>query len=479
MTMIEQDGDEAVQQVFNVPLIIRGEVIEDYSVDYGGRQQGSQFRSANPVDYIDRIVMTRPSAMADLYSLSIDEIADYLVRLGERLEFSKNAYMQEAFELSKRTSGLSESILRSIYEGMPGTFVKESLLNSIDHTVGIDYLDGWVSLREGVQVRAFGARTVHVIAGNAPMVGVATVVRNALTRSDAIVKAPSNDPLTTTAVARTMIDMDPDHPVTKHLSVAYWKGGDASFEAELYRPKNIEKIVAWGGFASIKHISGYLQPGIDLITLDPKQSGTIIGEEAFADEQTMNSVAAKAALDVGGFNQEGCLNARVIYIVSGTDEAGLERARRFGQALFDAIQALPEEISTPHHSFDPDLKQEIDGLRFVAEDYTVIGGKGSEGAVIVSHDSEQVDFARQLACRVANLVPIDSVETAIQSVNAYTQTIGIYPESLKTEIRDRLAYQGGQRLVSLGGAINPPGDGPQDGLEPLRRMCKWIVDDTQ
>lgn len=468
-----------MSKMFDVPLIVRGEVIEDYSVEYGGRQEGSGFRSANASDYIDKIVLNKPSAMADLYSLTIDEIADYLCRLGERLTFSDNVYMQEAFELSKKTSGLSEPILRSIYEGIPGIFNKQGLLRSIDHTVGINFLDGWVSIREGVQVRAFGARAVHVIAGNAPMVGVATIVRNALTRSDAIIKAPSNDPLTTTAVARTMIDMDPDHPVTKHLSVAYWKGGDKSFEEELYKPKNIEKIIAWGGFTSIKHISGYLQPGIDLITLDPKQSGTIIGAEAFADEETMKSVATRAALDVGGFNQEGCLNARVIYVVSGTDDKGLEIAKRFGRALFQAIQELPDAISTPHRNFDPDLKQEIDGLRFVVDDYTVIGGKGSEGAVIVSHDSEQVDFARQLACRVANVVPIDTVETAIQSVNAYTQTIGIYPESLKTEIRDRLAYQGGQRLVSLGAAINPPSDAPQDGMEPLRRMCKWILDDTQ
>jgi len=24
-----------------------------------------------------------------------------------------------------------------------------------------------------------------------------------------------------------MIDMAPDHPLTRHVSVAYWKGGDA------------------------------------------------------------------------------------------------------------------------------------------------------------------------------------------------------------------------------------------------------------
>jgi hypothetical protein len=468
-----------MENVFEVPLIIRGEVIEDFSVEYGGRQEGSRFRSAQAVNYIDKIVSNRPSDMADLYSISIEEIVDYLCRLGRRLTFSENKYMQEAFELSKNTSGLSESILHSLYETIPGSFTREGLIRSVDKTVGIDFLEGWVPLREGVRVRAFGARALHVIAGNAPLIGVASVIRNALTRSDAIIKAPSNDPLTTTAVARTMVEMDPDHPVTKHLTVAYWKGGDEAFEEQLCQPRNIEKIIAWGGFNSIKHISGYLQPGIDLITLDPKQSGTIIGEEAFSDTETMKSVAERAALDVGGFNQEGCLNARVIYLTCGTDDEGIEKAKDFGKMLFDAIQELPDTISTPHRSFDPDLKQEIDALRFVEDEYTVIGGKGSEGAVIVSHESEQVDFARQLSCRVANVVPIDSVETAIKSVNAYTQTIGIFPESLKIKIRDRLAYQGGQRLVSLGGAISPPADAPQDGLEIMRRMCKWIVDDTQ
>lgn len=466
-------------ECIDVPLIIRGQVIEDFSEKFGGRQGESQFNTADAKRYLSQIIADKPSDMADLYTIDFNEIVDYLARLGPLLELNNNAYLQEAYELSKKTSSLSETILRHAYEMIPGFFDPQMTRQVADNTVGIDFLEGWVALREGVKVRAFGARAVHIIAGNVPIVGVATIVRNALTRSDAIIKAPSNDPLTATAVARTMIDMAPDHPLTKHLTVAYWKGGDEEFEEQLYQPRNVEKIIAWGGFSSIKHISGYLQPGIDLITLDPKQSGTIIGPEAFEDTDRMKSVAEKAALDVGTFNQEGCVNARVIYLVCGTDDPGVETAKAFGALLFQAIQALPETLSTVHRSFDPTLKDELDALKFVADEYTVIGGKGSEGAVIISHESEPVDFARDLACRVANIVPIDSVDTAVKSVNAYTQTIGIYPDSLKESLRDRLAYQGGQRLVSLGGATNMPSDAPQDGIETMRRMCKWIVDDTQ
>ena len=113
------------------------------------------------------------------------------------------------------------------------------------------------------------------------------------------------------------------------------------------------------------------------------------------------------------------------------------------------------------------------------DEFLLYGGRRDEGAVIVSQSDMAVDFARMLACRVANIVPIDDLETAIRSVNSYTQTIGIYPDALKTAIRDRLAYQGAQRLVSLGGAATLMGTPqPQDGIEPLRRSVKWITDET-
>ena len=36
--------------------------------------------------------------------------------------------------------------------------------------------------------------------------------------------------LTALAIARTLADVAPNHPLTKHLTVAYWKGGDTAVE---------------------------------------------------------------------------------------------------------------------------------------------------------------------------------------------------------------------------------------------------------
>jgi hypothetical protein len=59
-----------------------------------------------------------------------------------------------------------------------------------------------------------------------------------------------------------------------------------------------------------------------------------------------------------------------------------------------------------------------------------------------------------------------------------TQTVGIFPESLKEQLRDKLPLFGAQRMTSLGYACSPATAMPQDAIEPLRRMCKWIVEES-
>ncbi|HXA11462.1 MAG TPA: acyl-CoA reductase [Mycobacterium sp.] len=326
-------------------------------------------------------------------------------------------------------------------------------------------------------MRAFGSRVLHIPAGNGGLVSAVTILRSVITRSDVIIKAPSNDPLTAIAIARTLADVAPDHPITRHLAVGYWKGGDAAVEETLYQPQHIEKIVAWGGLASVKHVTRYIQPGLELIALDPKRSATIIGAEAFKDDATMREVAQRAAVDIGVANQEGCANARVIYALSGTDDVGLANANRLGAMIYEELMALPSFVSTPPVYPNRDLFEHLESSRMTEDFYRVIGGQQKEGAIVVSQFDEPVDYSPMLSGRVANIVPVDSIDKVTAAVNAYTQTIGIYPESLKHELRDILPLFGAQRLTSLGYACSVAIAMPQDAIEPIRRMCKWIVDE--
>ncbi len=463
------------------PAVIRGQVITDNLIGFGGRGGAMEFLSPDPNTLIDRLPLRNPAAMRKLYTLSIDEIIDYLVELGTRLDIERNGHMQEALEQSYAVSELTPPILRWQYSLIQHFFSREMLRAYIDVPIGIPYVEGWVktSLPDGRQasIRAMGARCLHITAGNSPITAIISLARNALTRSDAIIKSPSNDPFTALAVARTMIDMAPDHPVTQHFSVAYWKGGSVEFEQKLYQPRNIEKIVAWGGFASVKHVTRYIQPGLELISLDPKRSATIIGRETFANETTMRDAALRAATDIGASNQTGCSSARVVLVESGTDDSGLATLRRFGEMIYEEMLGLPANVSGKPKTFDAELRADIDGLRATPDFYDIIGGRDDEGAIIISRIDDVVDFYPKLSGRVANLVPIDDVADAGRFVNAYTQTVGVYPEELKLRLRDELPLFGAQRFVTLGYAMTANPALPQDSIEPLRRMVKWIVDE--
>jgi Acyl-CoA reductase (LuxC) len=251
---------------FRVPLIIRGRVIEDADLEFGGRRGGARFTTPDVGKHMDELVLKTPSNLNDLYVVPFTELIDYLCQLGGALNMRTNVHMQASYELARKTSGLTDELLANVYRGFTRLYAKDYLTLMMERTVGVKYLEGWIqeSLPNGarVSIRAFGARAVHIIAGNNPGVSALTIARNVLTRSDAIIKTPSNDPLTAAAIARTMIEMAPDHPVTRHLSVAYWKGGDTKVERILYQPRNIEKIIAWGGLASVSHIIQYIQPAL-------------------------------------------------------------------------------------------------------------------------------------------------------------------------------------------------------------------------
>ncbi len=467
---------------YEIPLLIRGELIYDNLIEFSGRRGETKFLTPDVSKYLDRIPLLEPGRMADLYQkLTFADVIDYLDELGQRLHPAKNAYMQEAFELSCTTSGQSRDILYDAYATMiPNTFKADFVREVAEARIGIAVLDGWTRQDMGdgrvAHTRPLGARCIHIPAGNSPGVAGMTTLWNAITRGDAVIKSPSNDPLTSLAIGRTMIEMAPDHPLTRHYSVAHWKGGDLGIESRIYAPENFEKIVAWGGFASMKHITRYLQPGLELVSMDPKLSATIIGEEAFESDATMRRVARLIAQDFGTANQEACSSARVITIQSGTDEAGLKKLDKLAEYAFEALKQLQPHVSGPHPNFSTELMDEVDAIR-KSPFYKVVGVEGNSGGVIVSHIPDPVDFADALGGRVANFVPCDDLEEALDRITIHTQTIGLFPESLKATYRERLAFLGGQRIVSLGNHLTISAALPHDAIEPLRRLCRWINDE--
>jgi hypothetical protein len=63
-------------------------------------------------------------------------------------------------------------------------------------------------------------------------------------------------------------------------------------------------------------------------------------------------------------------------------------------------------------------------------------------------------------------------------LNAATQTVGVYPDALREQLRDDLCSVGVQRVTALGTAGDTRLGLPHDGFYPMARMVRWGKDES-
>lgn len=333
--------DDHATAPVTVVHMIRGEVDHGTPVDLG--------RLTAPALDLDRLVWPRTEP-GPAFHVPVAEIVDLLVETGEALKADRAGLLAEALERMAPVSPLPAEVLERAYAVLWRSFQRPGLYAQIDHELGgADVLDGWREVRlpdeRVAAIRAFPPRLVHIIAGNAPGVAAMSVVRGALTKGVNLVKLPSNDLFTATAILRTMAAVAPGHPVVRSFSAAYWRGGDEVVESALFRPQFFDKLVAWGGEATIRSALKYVGPGFELVSFDPKTSISMIGREAFASEETLARAADAGAADATFFNQQACVASRFQFVEGSRDDADryaallcerLGTAREFSSAAWPA-----------------------------------------------------------------------------------------------------------------------------------------------
>jgi Acyl-CoA reductase (LuxC) len=449
--------------------VVKGRVVTGTDNEYGS----ANARFATPALDLDELVWSR-SKPGPAFDVPLAEIMDVLVQTGERLTRDPDGLLAQALDFSMRTSPLPRSVLERSYASLGRIFNRRSMAFQVDQELGgADVLDGWREVSGAPsgrthRVRAFPPRLIHVIAGNAPGVAAVSVLRGALTKGVHLLKLPSNDLYSATAILRAMAAVAPDHPLTRSFSAAYWRGGDAKVESLLFRPQFFDKLVAWGGESTIRSVKQYIGPGFELVAFDPKTSISLIGREAFASDAVLADVAERAAADATIMNQQACASSRVQFV-----EGSVQQVDRYCALLHARLGVERETTSTCGNPLPGELRDEIDGLREMQPHYRVWGGYEGKGLVIRSE--EPVDFHPD--GRVVNVVPVESLGAAVHRANVATQTVGVYPPSRKAELRDALAAAGAQRVVELGKAIAFEVGIPHDGFYPLHRFVRWVNDE--
>ncbi len=464
------DEPPAVATKLRVPHFVQGRVIWGDDVEYVSRDFGVPL--VTPKLELNSLFPPR-SEPGPAFDVPVSDIIDFLVEAADRLTLESNEHLQESIELTQQVSRLPRRILENLYT-RPSFVTREGLLHRLERSFGnVDVLDGWVENRDPTgrvsRIRAYPPRLVHVLAGNSPGGAMLSIVDGALVKAVNVYKVPSADPFTTLAILRTMADIDPDHPVLRSISAVYWRGGDASVEGVLYRPQYFDKLVAWGGGDAIASAAKYVGPGFQLISFDPKVSMAVIGREAFTSAATLAEVADLAAHDASVYNQDACVAPRHVFV-----EAEVDEVDRFCELLCERLGVDRALGSAVGPKTPGEIREAVDGLRWLEPEYRVWGEYDGSGLVVRS--PEPVDF--HPSNKTVNVVPVRAMIDAAAFATVATQTVGVFPPERKPELRDRLASAGVQRIVPLGDVLRGTMGNPQDGMYPLNRMVNWVADDA-
>jgi len=458
---------DARDAVVSAPFFVRGEVVAGTDRIQRSRDLGVDF--ATPDIDLDRVVFPR-TEVPPLLNVPLAEIIDFLVETGKRMQAPDNPHMQECFERMAATHILPRGVVETVARHAASYLDKRILMAEVEQNFPDPRaLDQWVPKRDFTGrksfVRAFAPRLIHVLPGNSPGVAVKSVAQGAMVKAVNLFKMSSADPFTMVAILRTMADIDPEHPVVKSMSAVYWRGGDDRVESTLYRPQYFDKIVAWGGGDAINNVVKYLGPGFQLVSFDPKTSISMVGREAFASDDLLEQVADLAAADVMTLNQEACVASRFQFV-----EGSEEQVDRFCEKLYRSV-ADRAAASGDIRPLDMDMREQIEMMQLMDEDYRVFGKTDGTGVVIRSE--EPVEF--HPINKTANVVRVDSLDDAVKYINVATQTVGFYPFDRMADYRDRLASGGAQRIVHLGEAGPATIGNPHDAMYPLHRFVHWMA----
>ena len=452
-----------------VPHVIKGETIIDAAVEHTLRATGDIVMT--PAIDLDSLIWSRREP-GPAFDTPIAEIVDFLVEVGKALDFDRNAHLQEAVVRNLRCNTLGARILENCYRDIAGFFARDAVEAEAEGSLGsLDAIDGWntrVVRGKRVDIRAFPPRVVHILAGNAPIVPPITIVRGAISKGVHLLKMPSNDMFTATALLRTMADVGPNHPVTRSFSAAYWRGGDAAIEGNIFRSQYYDKLAVWGGDAAVRHAMKYAAPGFEIVSFDPKVSISLIGHETFAGAGTVRDVAARGAADVVAFNQDACSCARFQFVEGSDDEVDAYCAALVAEMGRDSHYGTGEGGPVPSAA----VLEELDMLGVLEPVYRVFGQPDGRGMVIRS--GEPVAF--NPGGKLVNVVQVATLADALQHVTVATQSVGVYPPARIADLRDRLASAGVQRIVGLGNINSGKfGGTPHDGGWPVHRMMHWVM----
>jgi len=470
--------------------LLRQPVIDRADMRYTGEYLYQIMPAVDPFELIETDFDRLASGP---YALTVDEILAFLKAMAAAFGESW-ATLDRARTIYRRTSSLPDLYGDAAFAALAGGLDPTTAAEMIDNELGVwglpgrRFLDGWVELPANIipglapllaqgltggprlaapvaaAIRAMPTRQLHITAGNAPQVPIVSALRLILTKSAGVIKSPAEATLPAALLALAAASAAPDHPLTRNVSLVYWKGGDEAVERVLFAPGAFDRIVVWGAPDAVSAVQARAA-FTRVIAFNPRYGLSLIGQEAFAGR--LAEVVALAAQDVMINDQKACTSSLIQYVEGTTAQAEV-----YAAALAEALGRW-DRLSPPF--IPPATQGQLKRLRrgrYSRARWLAHGGEGDPASTVIV-TPEEFDILAHPMSRLVVIRPIAQLGDALRYLHAGVSMVGVYPETRRLALRDAIAARGVSSVLPLGQCERLFAGGPQDGMMVLSELVDW------
>ncbi len=432
------------------------------------------------------------AAIIELMHMPFDAVCEFVDAVGESLE--ARAVGVGTAHLLSESSRDDDRMHRAFVSQLPRMFEGEALrtmvLNELGD-LGARRLDGWLAVAapavQGISTR-IAAHTpelrptkastappmmrgvpttqLHVTAGNMPIVLVTSLLWAWATKGACVLKPAADSVPLIAALGTAVAEADPKHPLARHTTLAYWRGGDTAIEDPLLADGAFDRRVVWGTHRAVQALA---QRGgaADTIVMRPRYAISFVGRAAMKHD--LAATVRLAAVDSIVANQQACMSS-LLHIVEGTDSD----ADTYACALAEVLGQWDKTF--PYRAQDS-VQGRLLSLRrgLLASGDWHIHGSWPSGASAVARINRDFDLSQHPGGRVVLVRAVDDLESAIAvHVNRNVSYVGVAPALVLRELRDVFVGHGVDNVMPLGETERLYAGRPHDGMQVLNRLVRWV-----
>jgi len=449
-------------------------------------------RITDPAALLPRDIEDR---IGSLHPLDFAAVAGYVDAVGRAMA-PAGALVSRALPLAIACSDQPEYFVRLGFADVHAAFDGTALGRAVDRELeyggrpGREYLNGWTDIPDAIpagamaiaraniggftasaararRLRAVPTTQLHITAGNSPVVPAISALRAFATKGAATVKLPSGALVAGAAFALAVHVANPEHPLTRHASIAYWPGGDEAIESVLLSHRAFERIVVWGSRASVDAVAARAA-GTKTLVFNPRYGVSLLGRAALAPDM-IDEAARRAAQDTFVWNQQACIASLVHYAEgSGAEIDRYCAALTRELALWDAAhghrpdRAMVGRIRTARRGELADGK------------WTVNGPPVAPTSAVVRMD-RGFDLSAHPQARVVVVRAVGDLTETLNLMHSGVSSVGVFPLERLDGLRDAICGRGVTSVIPLGEADTLFAGSPHDGMRALSELVSWSV----